>query len=162
MSSAIPEIGLSLRQPWAWLVATGLKDVENRVWQTTRRGPFLVHASSGMTPREYYAAQGFVRLADPSIVLPHPDVLRRGGFVGRASITGVIPPCRRDVAKMTAGFAFCECGRKWHMGDSFGFELADVATVPFVPFRALQRWFRVPDDVRETIARGHVTPEAAE
>jgi hypothetical protein len=29
---------LSLRQPWAWLVANGYKDIENRSWRTNHRG----------------------------------------------------------------------------------------------------------------------------
>lgn len=36
---------LSVRQPWAWAVARGHKDVENRSWTTTYRGKLLVHAS---------------------------------------------------------------------------------------------------------------------
>src|SRR5205807_113707 len=36
---------LSLRQPWAWLVVNGYKDIENRSWRTNHRGPLLIHAS---------------------------------------------------------------------------------------------------------------------
>jgi len=36
---------LSIRQPWAWLIMTGLKDVENRTWNTDFRGKFSIHAS---------------------------------------------------------------------------------------------------------------------
>ena len=36
---------LSIRQPWAWLIMTGLKDVENRTWNTDFRGQFAIHAS---------------------------------------------------------------------------------------------------------------------
>jgi len=35
---------LSLRQPWAWLVASGIKDVENRTWPTKRRERIYIHA----------------------------------------------------------------------------------------------------------------------
>lgn len=35
---------LSLRQPWAWLVASGIKDVENRTWLTKFRGRIYIHA----------------------------------------------------------------------------------------------------------------------
>jgi hypothetical protein len=40
---------LSLRQPWAWLVVNGYKDIENRSWRTDHRGPLLIHASLSMT-----------------------------------------------------------------------------------------------------------------
>lgn len=35
---------LSIKQPWAFLLASGIKDVENRVWQTKYRGMVLIHA----------------------------------------------------------------------------------------------------------------------
>jgi hypothetical protein len=35
---------LSIQQPWTWLIAHGLKDIENRGWTTTDRGPLLLHA----------------------------------------------------------------------------------------------------------------------
>jgi hypothetical protein len=36
---------LSIRQPWAWLIIAGIKDIENRRWATNHRGPILVHAA---------------------------------------------------------------------------------------------------------------------
>ncbi len=35
---------LSVRQPWAWLIVAGYKDVENRGWATKYRGRILIHA----------------------------------------------------------------------------------------------------------------------
>ncbi|WP_245839042.1 ASCH domain-containing protein [Yersinia kristensenii] len=37
---------LSIRQPWAWLIVNGYKDIENRTWNTKCRGPVLIHAST--------------------------------------------------------------------------------------------------------------------
>ncbi len=37
---------LSIKQPWAWLIVHGFKDVENRGWPTKFRGRIYVHASS--------------------------------------------------------------------------------------------------------------------
>src|SRR5689334_19975166 len=36
---------LSLKQPWTSIVASGLKNIENRKWSTSFRGPVLLHAS---------------------------------------------------------------------------------------------------------------------
>ncbi|WP_289241690.1 ASCH domain-containing protein [Delftia sp.] len=44
---------LSIRQPWAWLIVHGYKDIENRDWHTPFRGNLLVHAGLTMT-RAYY------------------------------------------------------------------------------------------------------------
>lgn len=36
---------LSIRQPWAYKIIFGGKDIENRSWKTPYRGPILIHAS---------------------------------------------------------------------------------------------------------------------
>lgn len=36
---------LSIKQPWASLIAHGIKDIENRTWKTKFRGRIYVHAS---------------------------------------------------------------------------------------------------------------------
>ena len=36
---------LSIRQPYAWLIAIGCKTIENRTWNRKFRGRFLIHAS---------------------------------------------------------------------------------------------------------------------
>lgn len=36
---------LSIKQPWAQIIAIGLKDIENRSWPTKYRGKILIHAS---------------------------------------------------------------------------------------------------------------------
>ena len=35
---------LSVRQPWAWLIVHGYKDIENRTWPTRHRGDTVIHA----------------------------------------------------------------------------------------------------------------------
>lgn len=37
---------LSVRQPWAELIATGEKDIEYRTWETSYRGPLVICASN--------------------------------------------------------------------------------------------------------------------
>jgi len=36
---------LSIKNPWAWLIAKGIKPVENRSWKTTFRGRIYIHVS---------------------------------------------------------------------------------------------------------------------
>ncbi len=43
---------LTLRQPWAALVARGAKRIETRSWKTAYRGPLAIHASTSMTVAE--------------------------------------------------------------------------------------------------------------
>jgi len=35
---------LSIKQPWASLIANGFKDIENRTWKTNFRGKIYIHA----------------------------------------------------------------------------------------------------------------------
>lgn len=37
---------LSIRQPWASLIAHGIKNIENRTWRTHFRGRIYIHASA--------------------------------------------------------------------------------------------------------------------
>lgn len=40
---------LAVRQPWAWALVAGAKDIENRSWKTDYRGPIVIQASSAKT-----------------------------------------------------------------------------------------------------------------
>lgn len=42
--AGIPAVALSIKQPWAWLIVNGHKDIENRDWLTKFRGPIAIHA----------------------------------------------------------------------------------------------------------------------
>jgi hypothetical protein len=37
---------LTIKQPWASLIAHGIKDIENRSWKTNYRGRILIHAGA--------------------------------------------------------------------------------------------------------------------
>jgi ASCH domain len=37
---------LSIKQPWASLIAHGIKNIENRTWKTKFRGRIFIHASA--------------------------------------------------------------------------------------------------------------------
>jgi len=37
---------ISIKQPWSFLIASGIKDVENRTWKTKFRGRVLLHAGA--------------------------------------------------------------------------------------------------------------------
>lgn len=71
---------LSIRQPWAWLIASGHKDVENRTWYTRFRGKFLIHASLKFDD----AGLVWVRGNFPHIQIP--TALPTGCVVGWATL----------------------------------------------------------------------------
>ncbi|MDR0864979.1 MAG: ASCH domain-containing protein [Candidatus Symbiothrix sp.] len=41
---------ITVKQPWAYLICAGIKDVENRTWKTNYRGRILIHASGRAIP----------------------------------------------------------------------------------------------------------------
>lgn len=43
---------LTLKQPWATLVAEGIKKYEFRSWKTNYRGKILIHAGAGVDKKE--------------------------------------------------------------------------------------------------------------
>jgi len=70
---------LSIRQPWAWLIAHGYKDIENRKWRTGFRGRFLIHAGLQVDRLAYTVFRDFYDL-------PEIDDLPTGGIVGSADL----------------------------------------------------------------------------
>ena len=47
----IPRLAISVRQPWAWAIVHGGKDIENRDWKASNpglrfRGAVAIHASA--------------------------------------------------------------------------------------------------------------------
>jgi len=43
---------LTVKNPWAWLIAQGIKDIENRTWRTNFRGRVYIHAAAVCDQRE--------------------------------------------------------------------------------------------------------------
>ena len=120
---------LSIRQPWAFLIANGFKPVENRTWGTKFRGEFLIHASKSFD-REGYA---WVRERFPEIDLPLPKDFDRGGIVGAANLYSVA----------TASSS------PWFSGP-FGFCLSHAKPLPFAPLLGRLGFFEV--EMREEAA----------
>ena len=160
----VPTVALSLRQPWAHAVVHGGKRVENRVaWTNSRfRGPFLIHASAGMTRQEWCDARDFAYQRHLAWTPPDPKrldgethkpmVLERGGIVGVARVVDVIRPLAlprgRPIAEAVSHLP--EEQRKWWMG-AFALVLEDVCTVPFVASKGALGFFKVTDDVRKLV-----------
>jgi hypothetical protein len=123
---------LSLRQPWAWLVLHGGKNIENRKWNTRHRGTFLIHAAKGMTIDEWHDAFHFAEQALPPdrwAALDMPCQPERGGIVGAARLVRVHEPGAS--------------GSAWQMAGQFGFELESITPLPFRAYRGALGFFRV-------------------
>jgi hypothetical protein len=78
---------LSLKQPYAWLIANGYLLVDDRTWGTGYRGVMLIHASKGIY-EEYYD----YLVVNTDIPLPSKDKLGYGGVVGIAKLVQCARP----------------------------------------------------------------------
>jgi hypothetical protein len=80
---------LSVRQPWAWALIHAGKDIENRTWPTKYRGPVAIHASKGMTRKEFDAAKYYMlEIGVPRV--PNPDELEFGQIIGIVDIVDLV------------------------------------------------------------------------
>lgn len=115
---------ISIRQPWAWLIVNGYKDIENRTWNTKYRGPVLIHAAQGLTRREYDEACAMVVDRMIQIDIPELEDLDRGGIVGIATITDCV-----DASSSP-----------WFFGPK-GFTLTDAKPLPFIGMKGKLSFF---------------------
>lgn len=118
---------LSIKQPWAWLIIHGGKDIENRTWHTKLRGRFLVHASQCQNWNEYLAAAEFARQC--GVDVPAFNDLQRGGFIGSVELVDSLD----------------SSDSPWYMGQK-GFLLRDPQQMPFIRCRGQLKFFEVSDD----------------
>lgn len=107
---------LSLKQPYAELILQGRKTIELRNWNTSFRGPFLLHASKN--------AHAQAMRQHNFITLP------TGGIVGRAFLHEVkkYANVEEHVADKDKHLANADWG-------SYGFLLKNVQRLPFQPYK---------------------------
>lgn len=125
---------LTLHQPWAWLVAEGLKQYETRSWATSYRGPLAIHA--GKRKPKVEECSGEILVALRSI---HPCAsaallsLDRGAVVCIVDLVECIPVERLDQIDISIDRAFGNFtpGR-------FAWKLANVRKIEPVAVRGAQ------------------------
>jgi hypothetical protein len=114
---------LSIRQPWAWLVVNGYKDIENRSWRTSHRGPLLIHASQN---RSLLPPQNLAALEKKYHVrLPRDFDL--GGIIGVVEVVGCVKTHPS----------------KWKFRGSWGWVLKNARRLPFRKCKGAVGFFRL-------------------
>ncbi len=116
---------LTIKQPWAWLIVSGYKDIENRDWQTGIRGRFLVHAAKTMNPDDYAIAAGILEQTHPGARLPSEGELLKGGVIGEATIVDCV----------------CDSTSPWFFG-RYGFVLERQRMLEYIPMRGQLGFFK--------------------
>lgn len=116
---------LSIRQPWAYLIVQGYKDIENRNWYTNFRGKFLIHAPKTFDEEGYCWL--FKQRQNLNIShLPSRSSFYRGGIVGKATLINCVT----------------YLDNKWFFGP-YGFVLQNAQPLPFIPMKGKQKFFEI-------------------
>ncbi|MFC4006545.1 hypothetical protein ACFOY2_04890 [Nonomuraea purpurea] len=137
---------LTVRQPWAFAIAQLGKNVENRTWSTTHRGPLAIHAGAGWAGEEAQCDVAFRARRGYGSVLPARQ--QKSAVVAVVDVVGV---CR-----MLDGGA-CDCG-PWAIRGQSHWRLANVRPLaqPVSCNGRLSLW-DLPADV-ETAVRMQLDP----
>ncbi|RUP10306.1 ASCH domain-containing protein [Hyphomicrobium sp.] len=112
---------LSIKQPWAWLIVNGFKDVENRSRRTHHRGPLLIH--SGLDKGEFNDDMALHIKRKYGVDIP--ETLEFGGVVGVANVV--------DCSDAHSS--------PWFVGD-FAWVLADPRRLSFRPCKGALGLFK--------------------
>ena len=120
---------ISIRQPEAWLIVQGYKDIENRSKPTNKRGLVAVHASSKRMTRDDW---DWLRdlCADNSIEVPNESAIRYGGVVGVMEIVDCVT----------------EHDSTWFDGP-YGYVLGGYLATDFLPCPGKLGWFDVDVEI---------------
>ena len=115
---------LSVRQPYAWLIAQGIKDVENRAWRTSYRGPLLIHAPMRVEAHALarFAATSWASLFPSFDAEDYPT----GGIIGMVTLIDIVTRYESP----------------WFVGP-YGWVVRDAQPVSFVPMRGALHLFEV-------------------
>lgn len=119
---------LSIRQPWAFLIIHGGKDVENRSWHTNFPGSFLVHAAKGMTSNDF--TQALLYCSERGLPMPDRDDMLRGGIIGSGELVDSLDTCSPP----------------WHTGEK-ALVLRNPKPLSFAPVKGRLNFFEVPDEL---------------
>lgn len=132
---------LSIKQPWASLIAHGIKDIENRSWKTKFRGTILIHVSA---PTKFNV--GFTddqaKLAIPVLKTAIDGTMPFGAIIGEVDIVDCVinhssiwaekfiktdscPECgcKEFLNKnlVAEGYRMCkECHQDWYIDVNYG------------------------------------------
>jgi hypothetical protein len=131
------QYALSLKQPWAALLAHGLKTIEVRRWPTARRGQVLIHAAKVSDEREEVWARVPKELRDMAQLV--------GGIIGSGEITDCVE--YRSAAAFQADQARHLNDPSWFEGPVlYGFTFTNLKPMRFRPYPGWMRFFPVEEE----------------
>lgn len=141
-------LALSLKQPWATLLAHAQKTIEIRRWPTNRRGRILIHAARIPDPRP----EAWALVPDEWL----PEARQGGGIIGIGDLTECV--VYRTPETFAADREKHLNNPTWFQGPAmFGFVFDNLKVLPFRRYPGWMRFFEVPP---ETVARRKESPKS--
>lgn len=117
---------ISIRQPEAWLILQGYKDIENRSQRTHKRGYVAIHAAAKrMTRDDWNWLRGLCE--DNGAPIPDESAILYGGVIGVMEITDCVTSHPSP----------------WFEDGAFGYVIGDTAPCEFLPCKGKLGWFDV-------------------
>jgi hypothetical protein len=129
-----PTYALSLKQPWAGLLASGRKTVEVRKWATTFRGRLYIHASRGSDRRP----EAWAHVTDDV----RPLTERTGGVIGAAELTACFL-YRTSVGFVTDAHRHLNAPNWFTPPRMYGFEFQNAFLLPYFACKGSIRVFSI-------------------
>lgn len=114
--------GIAVRQPFAWLIVNGHKEIEYRSWLTKFRGLVLVHASLKL-----HADAAHIVWDCEQAGIPLPKAVHTGGIVGVVNVIDCQPVAQ----------------------GGYGFLLADARPLKFYPFKGKLGFFETGLELKD-------------
>lgn len=107
---------LSVRQPWAWAIIHGGKNVENRDWPTKFRGRLAIHAGKQFDigkhdwqdylQGEYGEPWASMAQTYSKELLAYRSVVRFGAIIGTVEVYDCVPDTQCDSPWKADGYQF--------------------------------------------------------
>lgn len=123
---------ITVLQPYASLIAEGLKKYETRGWPTTYQGPIAIHAGK----QNLFNGLDFVTGAEIQNALPVlPDILPAGAVIAIAEITDCIEMTDefiKSLPRLEILFGHYKVGR-------YAWKLENVRKIEPMPARGMQK-----------------------
>jgi hypothetical protein len=119
---------IAIRQPWAHLIVTGIKPVENRSWMVNYRGPLAILASRRRAEQSIEEIERRYRIRIPRD-------LPVGGIVGLVDLVDIVDA---HPSRFFSG--------------PFGFVLENARPVPLIPMSGQLNIWEAPARVKKLLA----------
>lgn len=129
---------LTVRQPWAWAIARGHKNIENRRWATSYRGPLAIHSGLRFDDAGTAALQAMVATIratggqHPAKLTDDEPYCNGGIVLAVVDLTGICTASLHHPGKVV-----CDCG-PWAQPEQAHWKVAN-ARVLAAPFPARGR-----------------------